>query len=64
MKLEIEIPLDELIDIADRPLRKYLQDWYKESPETFGAIVNLRKVKISAKDAVNCEIILAEGEEP
>jgi len=64
MKLEIEITLDELLDIADKPLRKYLHDWYKEDPETFGAIVNIRNVKIIAKDAINCEIILESGEEP
>lgn len=60
MRLEITITLDELLEIADEPLRKYLQEWYQEEPETFGSIVNMNKVKITAKDADNCDIILEE----
>jgi len=57
---EIEITLDELLDIAEKPFRKWLREWRNEDPEGFPKIANLRKVRIQAKDAINCTILLEE----
>lgn len=62
MKIEITIPLDELLVIAEVPLREYLKNWKNDTGNPLEFDGDLDTCKIWAVGAINCEISL-EGKE-
>jgi len=58
MKIEITIPLDELLEIAEVPLREYLKDWQDDMGNPLEFDGNLDTCKIEAIGCINCSISL------
>ena len=62
MRIEVTIPLDELLKIAEVPLRAYLKDWQSDSGNPLESDVNLDICKIEAIGCINCEFSLVAEE--
>ena len=60
--MEIEITLDQLLEIADEPLRKWLLDWQKDSGNPLEFDGDIMRCSIDAIDCVNLSIRLQEKE--
>ncbi len=60
--MKIEITLDELLVIAEVPLREYLKNWQNDTGNPLEFDGNLGTCKIWAVGAINCEISLGGKE--
>ena len=59
--MEIEITLDELLVIAEVPLRAYLKNWQADTGNPLEFAGNLDTCKINAVGCINCPISLGDG---
>jgi len=62
MKIEITIPLDELLVIAEVPLREYLKNWQNDAGNPLEFDGDLDTCKIEAVGCINCSISLGGKE--
>ena len=62
MKIEITIPLDELLVISEVPLREYLKNWQNDTGNPLEFDGDLDTCKIDAIGCINCEISLVAKE--
>jgi hypothetical protein len=60
--MKIEITLDELLEISEVPLRRYLKNWQNDPGNPLEFDGNLDTCKIEAIGCINCEISLVAKE--
>lgn len=56
--MKIVIPLAELLELAEVPLRTYLKDWQADAGNPLEFDGDLATCKINAVGCTNCEISL------
>lgn len=59
--MEVEITLDELLEIAEVPLRAYLKNWQADTGNPLEFDGDLDTCKIRAVGCINCPISLGDG---